>query len=122
MQKLLANENFPASSVALLRRVGHDVLFAAESMARASDSEVMARAVSEGRWILTFDRDYGELVFARKLPPPPAVVYFRLTHYAFTLPAELLLDLMARHDVGGRFVVVGADDFRIRPLPQHIGV
>lgn len=122
MQKLLANENFPASAVALLRREGHNVLFAAESMAGASDMEVMARAVTEKRWVLTFDRDYGELVFARKIPPPPAVVYFRLAHYSATLPAEMFLELIARHDIAGCFVVVESEDFRTRPLPQNIVV
>jgi len=30
-----------------------------------------------GLWVLTFDRGYGELVFARAVPAPPAIVFLR---------------------------------------------
>lgn len=34
-------------------------------------------ATAENLVILTFDRDYGALLFKYKMEPPPAVVYFR---------------------------------------------
>ncbi len=37
--------------------------------------EVLARAVDEQRIILTFDRDYGELIYRFRLPPPKGVIY-----------------------------------------------
>jgi predicted nuclease of predicted toxin-antitoxin system len=117
--KLLANENFPGPAVRLLRETGADIAWASESMASAPDVEVLARARAECRWLLTYDRDYGELVFSRGLPPPRAVVYLRQEPYPPTRPAELILQLMAEPGrVDGLFLVVSERAIRSRHLPQ----
>lgn len=67
--RLLANENFPTSSVDLLRRAQHDVSSIAEESPGIKDDAVLARAVQQERLILTFDRDYGELIFRRGHAP-----------------------------------------------------
>jgi hypothetical protein len=67
--------------------------------------------------VLTFDRDYGELVFARAVPPPPAIVYLRQGAYAPDWPADAVLQLLARADwVNGHLVVVSGRALRRRPL------
>ena len=71
----LVNENFPAPSVAVMRASGHDVLSIAESHSGDDDVEILALARKEGRWLMTFDQDYGELLFARHYAPPPAVIF-----------------------------------------------
>jgi predicted nuclease of predicted toxin-antitoxin system len=117
--KLLANENFPGPAVRLLREKGADIAWASESMASAPDVEVLARARAECRWLLTYDRDYGELVFSRGLRPPRAIVYLRQEPYPPTRPAELILQLMAEPErVAGLFLVVSERSIRIRHLPQ----
>ena len=60
--RLLANENFPAPSVQVLRSRGYDVVAVAERGAALGDTGVLALAEAEQRWIVTFDRDYGELI------------------------------------------------------------
>ena len=60
--RFLANENFPLPSVRLLREAGHDVVSISEETPGITDSQVLSRAVSEQRIILTFDRD--DLSFA----------------------------------------------------------
>ena len=67
--KLLANENFPAPAIRRLRAEGVDVLSVAEIMPASSDAEVLAFARQEGRWIVTFDRDYGDMVIRHRMPP-----------------------------------------------------
>ena len=91
--RLLLNENFPAPSVPLLRAVGYDVLAVAESWPGAADAEVLALAVREMRWLVTFDRDYGELLFARRLPAPPAVILLRVPSYRPDEPARWIIEL-----------------------------
>jgi len=54
-RRLLANENFPAPSVQHLRGRGHDVASVAEDAAALRDSEVLARAVAEERWIVALE-------------------------------------------------------------------
>ena len=76
--KLLANENFPLTSVQFLRSKGHDVLFVGEDFPGISDEEVLEVALKEKRTILTFDRDYGELIFKYQKRLPKGVLYLRL--------------------------------------------
>lgn len=52
----------------MLIGLGHDVSSVAERDPRASDVEVLAIAVEEGRILITEDKDFGELVFVRRLP------------------------------------------------------
>jgi predicted nuclease of predicted toxin-antitoxin system len=47
----------------MLREVGHDVVSISELYPGISDREVLEIATKEQRAIITFDSDYGELVF-----------------------------------------------------------
>jgi len=115
---LLADENWPRPALLALRAAGLNVQSVAELMPRASDAEVLRHAAAAGRWVLTFDRDYGELVFARAAPPPPAIVYLRQGAYAPEWPARILLDLLPQVDwVHGHLVVVSGRSVRRRALP-----
>ncbi len=115
---LLANENWPRPALLALRAAGLDVEAVAESMPRASDTQVLRHAAAHGRWVLTFDRDYGELVFARSAPPPPAIVYLRQGAFAPAWPAQVVLDLLPQASwVLGHLVVVVGRTLRRRPLP-----
>ncbi len=117
----LANENIPAPSVAVLRASGHDVLFIAESHPGVDDTTVLALAREEGRWLVTFDRDYGELLFARNYAPPPAVILLRVKSYRPDEPAawleQLLLD---QESLLGKFTVFTGDTLRTRPLLHRV--
>ena len=115
----LANENFPAPSVRYLRDRDYHVDAVAEGSGGLIDREVLALAVAERRWIITFDRDYGELIFARGLPAPPAVILFRMRSYRPDTPGRLLASLLeAGNDFEGYFVVVDETGLRKRPLPE----
>lgn len=98
--RLLANENLPAPSVRLLRERGYDVYSVAESSGGLSDRDVLANAVAERRWIVTFDLDYGKLIFGRGFAAPPAVVLFRMRSYRPDAPGRLLAGLL---DSGSEF-------------------
>ena len=68
--RFLANENFPLRSVNRLREAGYDIASITEDSPGVTDSEVLARAADEERIILTFDRDYGELIYRLRMPSP----------------------------------------------------
>lgn len=117
--RLLVNENFPQPSVRLLRERGVDVFAVVEGMRGAHDEQILASAREQARWLVTFDRDYGELVFTRGHLPPPAIVFIRQEPFAPVRPAELLLDLLAEPDkVSGYFVVLRSASIRRRALPR----
>src|SRR5437899_2745191 len=77
-ERSLANENFPAVAVKNLRAQGADVVHASETLVGAPDPVILKNAVDEDRVLLTFDHDFGELVFHQRLPPAPGIVLFRL--------------------------------------------
>lgn len=77
--RIIANENIAASLIRELRTAGHDVLAVKESMQGATDTEVLARAQSELRLVLTHDKDFGELAFRFGLPVECGIVLLRST-------------------------------------------
>lgn len=48
--------------------LGHDVLSETKHAPRATDEELLALALVEERVLITEDKDFGELVFVRRLP------------------------------------------------------
>lgn len=93
--KLLANENFPKASVLLLRDLGYDITSIGEDNPSISDKLVMEIAEAEQRIILTFDRDYGELIYKYNYKPEQGVVYLRLENYTPEDPAKHVHELLS---------------------------
>ncbi len=118
--KCLANENFPLASVKLLREKSVDITSITEDSPGISDQEVLDIAVNEKRVILTFDRDYGELIYRLGLTPPSGVVYFRYEPRNPQEPGRHLLQLLENPDLifAGRFTVLERSQLRQRPLPK----
>ena len=117
--KLLANENIPLGMVRGLRAVGHDVLAIVETCPGVTDTVVLDLARCEHRILLTFDRDYGELVFLRRLPCPTGIIYLRFVPISPEDGVQLIASLLADDgkEVVGNFVVLDRDNYRRRPLP-----
>ena len=116
--QFLANENMPRAAIAALRLAGHDVVSIGEETPGIPDQTVLARAHAEQRIILTFDRDYGELVFRYGHPAPPGIVFFRFAPATVDEPAPQLLALVADDQIllDGMFTVVDRQHIRQRPL------
>lgn len=115
--KLLADENFPGPVIDGLAAAGLDVLSVARIAPGSDDLAVLRMACDSGRRLLTFDSDFGDLVFLRGADAPPAILYFRLHP---VIIAELL-DAARRAVVAvpdGFFAVIGSDAIRLRRLPE----
>jgi predicted nuclease of predicted toxin-antitoxin system len=65
--KLLADENVPLEAVKTIRRKSVDIVSVIEFSLGLSDMEVLDLANREGRIIVTFDKDFGELVIREKM-------------------------------------------------------
>jgi predicted nuclease of predicted toxin-antitoxin system len=62
---LLADESCAVPVIRALREASHDVVAIAEVAKGETDEQVLERALNEKRVLITEDRDFGELVFAR---------------------------------------------------------
>jgi predicted nuclease of predicted toxin-antitoxin system len=116
MLRLLANENFPGDAVAELRLRAHDVAWIRLDSPGVDDDAVLSRAVTEGRLLVTFDKDFGELVFRRGREASVGVVLFRI---ALPTPSSVVRRIVqaleSRDDWSAMFSVV--EDARIRMVP-----
>lgn len=113
--RLLADENFPGPVVAALAGDGHDIASVGQGHAGLDDAGVLALAIEEARWLLTFDTDFGDLVFLRNHPAPPAILLFRI--YPIIVADVLGAARRALREVtAGHFAVVGRETTRLRPF------
>ncbi len=85
--RFLANENVPLASVRLLRAAGHDVVAVAEIIPGAPDDEVLRHAARDGLVVITFDGDYGELIYRLRRATPAGVVYLRFAPRPCPVPS-----------------------------------
>jgi predicted nuclease of predicted toxin-antitoxin system len=115
----LADENVPVRTILRLREAGLDLASIREIAPGSSDVAVLRRAHRDGRGLITFDRDFGELIFLQRCDCPPSVVYLRFIPSYPEEPAEVFLALLGSHEtLEGAFVVLDRDSLRKRPLPQ----
>lgn len=97
-----------------LASLGHDVVSARDGYSRASDEELLALAHRQERVLVTKDKDFGELVFLRRLPHSCIV---RLTEMSVSQEAEAMTALIQSHQESLReetLIVVSNDHIRIR--------
>lgn len=115
---LLANENFPPSRIKLLRNAGYKITSIIEEMPGAKDIDVLKRAHRENLIILTFDRDYGKLIYLHKSFIPAGIIYFRFDPSTPEEPAEIFLKIIKQSKIltTGKFTVIERGRIRQRTL------
>lgn len=83
--RFLADENIPPDCVRQLRKANHDVISILEGGMGTPDESVMNAARQHDRILVTFDSDFGRLIYAKKKPSPPGVIFLRLGSSSFAL-------------------------------------
>jgi predicted nuclease of predicted toxin-antitoxin system len=112
--KLLANENFPLASILFLRGIGYDITSIGEDYSGISDRVVMEIAEAEQRTILTFDRDYGELIYKYSYKPQRGIIYLRLSQYEPDAPGKIIHELLDIQKVNTERSLTVFDGWTIR--------
>jgi predicted nuclease of predicted toxin-antitoxin system len=115
----IVDESSGTAVVAYLRSLGHNVLAVAETMPQANDSDILVRAVSEGRILVTNDKDFGDLVF-RSGQAHQGVVLLRLHDESPAHRVRVVKSLLEQHGhrLAGHFSVATEAGVRIRPASR----
>ena len=117
--RILVDDNFPGDAIAALRQRGHDVTWVRSDAPGSSDPQVIARAQTEERILVTFDKDFGELVFRTGLAASAGIILFRISASSPAYVARVAVAaLESRADWAGHFAVVEDDRIRMTTLPK----
>lgn len=119
---LLADENIPLSVVRVLRESGYQVDAVTESSPGLSDAQVLARACALNAIILTFDRDFGTLIFRNGHTSPRSIIYLRSIPESVAELPGLIMKLLEGAIVGevdGHMIVWTRTGTRKRTFPTR---
>lgn len=116
--RLLVDECCDPRLVAALRQAGHDVRYVLEIHPGASDEEVVALSMEQDRFLITEDKDFGELAirYGKSLP---GLILIRIAPENRRRKPERVLALLAKQGdrLSGNQAVVDETSVRLRPLP-----
>ncbi|MBY0514936.1 MAG: DUF5615 family PIN-like protein [Gemmataceae bacterium] len=118
MARFLANENVPADAVRAAQAAGIDLVWVRDSTPGAADDDVLAAAVTTSRVLVTFDKDFGDLVFDRGRAASPGIVLLRPRLRSPAFLARFTVGVLTQ-PVGweGNFCVAQEGRLRVIPLP-----
>ena len=113
--KTLADENIEREFVEALRKANFDVLSVRESYIGSADDEILQIAVDEKAVILTYDIDFGELVFRFNLKSH-GVVLLRLSDLSLAEKIDKAILTICEHqpELENAFTVVSENSVRIK--------
>jgi len=113
--RFLADEGVDAAIVTAIRSDGHDVRWMAEEMEGSTDDVVLDAAARDGRILITEDKDFGELVFRRRLHHR-GVVLVRVDGIANDRKGRTVAQAIAEYQtqLTGAFTVIQHATIRIR--------
>ena len=116
--RLLADENIPRLVVGFICSRGHDATWVGKVVPGISDREVLSLATTQKRTLITFDTDFGELVFRLGVGAPFGIILFRLPPDSPSGIAQTIVQaLESQKDWMNRFSVVDENRIRMRLLP-----
>jgi len=108
------------SIVASLREAGHDAVHLRDQgLLKMEDSDVLDKARSESRTVLTLDLDFGDLLAASR-EKLPSVIIFRLRNQTPAFVRPRLFEILSECETdlnAGAVVVVEEARYRVRRLP-----
>lgn len=112
--KFIANENFPIPAFHYLLDKSIDIIHIGNEFPGISDQEVLKLAMKLERIIITFDSDYGEIIFKNNIIPPQGVIYLRLRSYQPVDPGKLIFKIITNSKISFTSKITVIDKNSIR--------
>ena len=117
--RIVADESIDGRIIDRLRLAGHDILAIAESAPGTPDDLGLTKSDAAGVLLLTADKDFGELVYRRRMAHC-GVVLLRQSGLPIDVRAEVVLAVLASHasELAAAFTVIAPESIRIRRPPH----
>jgi len=120
LTKLLADENIPRKTVEILKNEDLDITSVSETSPGLSDRAVIEQANKENRIIITFDKDFGELIFKERLKVK-GLILLRIAPSSPEHIAERIRHTLSQvTPLENKIVTVREDRTRATPLRRPI--
>ncbi len=92
-----------------------DVLYVGDILQSSTDEQVLSFAQKHKRILITNDKDFGELIYRLK-KPSCGVLLLRIPDNSPQEKASIILRLLKKINITGKFVVVTKNGIRLRML------
>ncbi|USH00472.1 DUF5615 family PIN-like protein [Thermococcus argininiproducens] len=117
MSKFLADENIPLKVVRLLQEEGFAIKSITDIKPGITDEEVSEIALRENRILITFDKDFGRILFVEGLGVP-GLILLRFPPKNVKYITRILKEVLSKDiEFYGRIVIVFEDKIRVSNLP-----
>ncbi|MCY3570925.1 MAG: DUF5615 family PIN-like protein [Chloroflexi bacterium] len=117
--RLLADENIHLLIVNALRAAGHDVAWMRLDAPGTDDVDILPLANQQESTLLTYDTDFGQLIFARGMLSERGVILVRMTGSIESHALRLLEVLDEYDDWSNYFTTITGERVRRRRLPRQ---
>jgi predicted nuclease of predicted toxin-antitoxin system len=103
-----------------LRSIGHNVEWIAETSPGSSDASILARADIGELVLITYDRDFGDLIFNHGLPRPKAIIFSRVGRVEPRFLCEKIDELLTNSFAVRHIHVLKKNGTRSTPFPVGV--
>jgi predicted nuclease of predicted toxin-antitoxin system len=116
--KFIIDESTGKAVAQFLREIGHDVVAVTETIPATEDRDILIKAASEGRIVITNDKDFGELIF-RSGYAHNGVLFLRLQDESAANRVHVVKAVLEQYadSLEMNFIVATDRRVRIRHLP-----
>ena len=118
--RILVDEHISNMTIETLRPEGHDVISVSATEDKGSiDKALLEIGERDRRLVLTFDKDFGALIFADRVPQTTGVLFLRLSSQTPRHVTSVVVPILGRSDDSvGYFSVIKDDRVRSTLLPD----
>jgi predicted nuclease of predicted toxin-antitoxin system len=109
----------PGIAIEAALRAGVDITWVRNISPGISDDAVLALSQAEGRVLLTFDKDFGEMAFEQGRTATPGVILLRPRLRSPEQVSQFTVALLSQSiDWAGNFCVAQEGRLRVVPMPD----
>jgi len=115
LTQLLADENIPSETVKLPKRQGIDIISVTEFAYGLSDRKILELGKTKERIIVTFDKDFGQIIFKEKIKTKGVILLRFIPKSPQQISKRIQQLLSAKIKIENCLVVVKKDRIKVTP-------